>query len=875
MQKTAGRPRLAFTGLVLLLSLLFSDVLFLGRTLDPSVFVPAPAGFASPPGTKGPPFCNDGGASVLAFQPWNRLIRGSILEDGEIPLWNPYQGTGLPLAANFQSGVFSPLQWPFFLFDSIIWWDWLMVLRLLIPGWFLYLLLKRLGVSPLPAWIAGAGYMLSGYFIDYINMNHLSVEMFLAPTLYFLDRALRSPDRRAEFGLVICLGLGILGGMPESTFLTWLFAGSYALHLLIGRNWLVWGRCAAWFVLAAAVGSVVLVPGFEYLLLAHSKHYALPWGVSSLPGSTLIGLVMPHFFGPPGSLGWLPGVDKAFTVPSSVGVGALVLAGIGLAGVRNRVGLFMAGWAILGLLKMYGVPPVSWIGQLPAFDLVIYTKYLQPIVGFCLWILAGFGLQALTRRPIGRGWAVLPLAILLAVSSWTAAFLSRILDSPHTEVRFAVLVFVAAAAAVAAIWVAGVWNLRRRPEVVLLVLTMATLGESCLLAFRLHPHRTPPIEEPRTLASLESNRQFRITGDYYLLPNTSSGFGIQDIRVLDPLLPATFVRMLEDSGYGPVLSRVSFREFPDYESLLLDAFGVRSVIAARDARNLLLRERPIAAEDRQRRSNWADPPLELFRLDGNWIEQHTIALRGPGSGLTLIAESQGELRLKLALDREVLVDTITGPGSNQMNFDLGKRPPERVQIILEGSGDQSAWIALAPTWNGQPYLQVTQDPQLDGFRVFRRPTSVPIASFVTEYEVAPSAEAARQRFLREPARMRERVILEVNPELDPRLLPAGKDGEAKIEVVDLTANELSLQTETFNPGLLVLARTYYPGWSATINDRPAEVLRANGGFQALALPAGNSAVELRFRPASVYGGGLITVVGIILTGVLLRFAGRR
>ncbi len=123
----------------------------------------------------------------------------------------------MPLAANFQSGVFSPLQWPFFVSTSRWWWDYLFVLRLLLAGCSTFLFLRRIGLSTLPAWFGGLAYMLSGYFIDYINMNHIAVPLLLPAAMYFVE-SWRLERRTSHFlGVVLTLALLILAGMPEAS----------------------------------------------------------------------------------------------------------------------------------------------------------------------------------------------------------------------------------------------------------------------------------------------------------------------------------------------------------------------------------------------------------------------------------------------------------------------------------------------------------------------------------------------------------------------------------------------------------------------------------------------------------------------------------
>jgi hypothetical protein len=62
--------------------------------------------------------------------------------------------------------------------------------------------------------------------------------------------------------------------------------------------------------------------------------------------------------------------------------------------------------------------------------------------------------------------------------------------------------------------------------------------------------------------------------------------------------------------------------------------------------------------------------------------------------------------------------------------------------------------------------------------------------------------------------------------------------------------------------VLVLAQSWDPGWSATVNGERAEVLRVNLGFQGVVVPGGKAVVVLRYRePGLVLGFG-VTVLAL-------------
>jgi hypothetical protein len=74
--------------------------------------------------------------------PW-RFLSIQIEKELRLPLWNPYNFSGSPLLANFQSAPFYPLNILLFILPFQLGWSLLIILQPLLTGFFLYLYLQK------------------------------------------------------------------------------------------------------------------------------------------------------------------------------------------------------------------------------------------------------------------------------------------------------------------------------------------------------------------------------------------------------------------------------------------------------------------------------------------------------------------------------------------------------------------------------------------------------------------------------------------------------------------------------------------------------------------------------------------------------------
>jgi hypothetical protein len=91
-------------------------------------------------------------------------------------------------------------------------------------------------------------------------------------------------------------------------------------------------------------------------------------------------------------------------------------------------------------------------------------------------------------------------------------------------------------------------------------------------------------------------------------------------------------------------------------------------------------------------------------------------------------------------------------------------------------------------------------------------------------------------------------------------------GDATSTAVSIVAeqpDEVDLRATSTGRAVLVLADTWYPGWSASVDGSPAQVLIADGFLRAVVLPkSGPHTVVFRYRPAVVWVGVYLSLFAL-------------
>ncbi|HEX6101099.1 MAG TPA: hypothetical protein VF432_32585 [Thermoanaerobaculia bacterium] len=516
----------------------------------------------------------------MQIVPWMHQVR-EAWKRGEVPLWNAAAGCGYPLMANGQSTPFSPfvlLTLPLPLGYAI---TAQCALKLLLALVLTYLFCRRRWSLPASA-IAAVAYGFSTWMLTWLQFPIATAAALLPGVILAIE--LLMDERRARLqpappgggGLkprptfafaVFCFASTVLSGHPETVFNIGLIAALHGLWIGNVRGLL---RVIAACALAAVITLPYLIPFYE--AVTRSQRFAemhAPRDVTPpfSDSASAVLLLQPRFFGE------LP-IERPW--------GPTMLESIcGFAGVLSLASL-VAG--VFLIRKWRSIETLSVVGAFLCFGIVlgwpVITEAFHAVAGLAPAMRMRLGIvwfASILIAPVLDHPRRLPLLIGGLTVAATMLWLMQTTPFPTESHRdSALLALLPSLAVLAAIALAA---FRKEMLVVagaltFVELTLAMAAWNPLVPLREFSPRTPLIAQLERLRGI--HRIAGLGGQVY--PNTNALFGLEDVRVHDPMAFAPYVDLLaKQAGWNPA---DYYAKWTDAASPLLDRLNVKYIVTA-------------------------------------------------------------------------------------------------------------------------------------------------------------------------------------------------------------------------------------------------------------------------------------------------------
>lgn len=827
--------------------------------------------------------------------------RNAAFRGGRLPLWTPDLFMGAPLLANPQIGAYYPPNWlttpfraPRAISISIL------LHSVLAAAGASWLYREALGKRWLPALAAGVVYAFSGHLGAHVEQINQFQGLAWLPLLLALFHRSLTRGNPARDGLLLAMAwaLQIFSGHTQTVFISGLGLCLYALgQAAAGRGRAANAKAAARALLSLAGCLAValllalpqLLPSLELLRLSNrgGGFDAQSATAFSLPPDMLARALLPSYDG------------QLF----GEYVGAIGVIGLGLAlwAALSRPLVDRRRWiwlllAVLGLALALGRynPLYLLLAELPPFSLFRAPARFLALFTLGTAMLAGLGIESLApgSSPGKGGMRRIGLvAILIALLIALAAFILR----PEPALIFGDADI---SAGTVAIWSGALLLLvlalllpsRWRPVAAFALLTAELFLASLQLPYN---DLAPPevyldqrftisqllafqAEEPVRGRTLSISQIYFDPGNIADLRKRYAQLGLDAAAQFHALDAVKKGEMLAPNlslawgiptldGYGGGITPT--RRYALYSSLLLPA-GAELAVDGRVGERLALpscRGACVPALEWLRATDtqyiitdkvydiWHDNIAYDTALARFWTDG--AALEPPNA-----SADQARILRRARLGNSD-IELPSGLWLAIVDLDA----PEDLRNLMRDAKNIAA-VTLVNSRHPQIFFQLQPPPferaLSSTIKIYRLPPG-DRAFLAGSEQSLPDDDIGDAEALR-LLRAGERLTLQGAAEA--RTLPDASGGQVTFIAYDET--RVSLRVDAPAPAYLVVKDAYYPGWQATVNDAPTPIYRANLLFRAIPVPAGQSAVVLRFEPtswrAALYIGIALWLIAILI-----------
>jgi len=362
--------------------------------------------------------------TLRQIYPWKTYSINS-LKNGELPLWNPYNFSGSPLLANFQSSVFYPLNIVYFVFSQITAWNILIFLELFLCLLFSYHYGKKIGLNFFGSIFAAISFSFSLFIITWFEYNTIVHTLLWFPLILLsIENLFGKITKKWSFALIFSLSASAFAGHFQIFGYVFIFSLFYFLFKFLEKERKISPSflfILFLFMLTLGVSSVQLVPGLELISnsarIGHSYDFITKKLLIQPPETVMF--FIPDFFGNPATRSFW---GEGSYVGKVTSIGSIPLFFLTLTFFLKKTKIikffFYESLIIFFLITVNPFSSLLYKINIP-FVSSSNPTFLVSILSFNLALIAGFGLDYFVKnRIVFRRYliSVIPLLLIFIVS---------------------------------------------------------------------------------------------------------------------------------------------------------------------------------------------------------------------------------------------------------------------------------------------------------------------------------------------------------------------------------------------------------------------------------------------------------------------------
>ncbi len=350
----------------------------------------------------GVPIKNPQPSDVVSLTLPLRKLAIDILKTGHLPLWNHYVLSGSPLASNFQSATYYPLNILYAISSNFyVIWSIQIIFQHIFLAVFMYLFLRDYKLSKLVSIFGALTWAFTGFNIIWSSYNTVVQAVAFLPLILL---SIKNINKGPKYKIYLSLSIfcAISAGNPPIALINMVFAAMYTLYLhhkSIRKMFL-----SLIFALLAIIASLpILMPSLKIssVSVRPFDQVALQNNIKYLPMIKTITSIIPNFFGHPSTGNSWQKAGMYDNLNIFIGIIPITLLIFKIISKKKfkHQSFFLISIAISFLLMTKN--PISiYIGQIKFLGLnsMVMTR-LTYIISFSISFLSSIGLDQLLKTP--------------------------------------------------------------------------------------------------------------------------------------------------------------------------------------------------------------------------------------------------------------------------------------------------------------------------------------------------------------------------------------------------------------------------------------------------------------------------------------------
>lgn len=543
---------------------------------------------------------------VRQLYPW-RLLAINQIKEGQFPLWNPYNFTGVPHLANVFTAALYPFNLLFFLFSFPSAWSIYVAIQPVLTGLAFYFFLRNLKLSKISATLGSIVFAFSSFLmirLEFGMVGHSALWLPLA--LFAIDKLTEKKCFRWWLAGTLCLFFSLLAGYLQVTIYSFVIFCLYGFYrCALSKDFKLFLLIISIPLFSFVLAGIQTIPLLEISKQStrignygkeafFAEEYFLPW-------ERLITFFVPDFFGNDAA-GNFWGKTSYYEFTGYIGIVSLFFVFYSIFSSKKEKFLW---WSLLIISFLFLLPtPIAkffYLLSIPGLSILVPARILF-IVNFLLALLSAFGLEEF-KKDQGRGVrrkSFFAISFLMAcftiiIIIFLAGLIFWPLWGKNALVSLRNLVLPSFSMVMLLSFLPLYLAIRSKKLRILIIISLLFLLSFSLLrhSLKYNPFVEKEVLFPQTetinfLQQQQKNDHFRvqITHSDLLTPNINLVYGLEMVEGYDSVHSKRFEELaMAANNENPSLKyespgRILF--LGRYQSPLFDLMNVKYVLALKD-----------------------------------------------------------------------------------------------------------------------------------------------------------------------------------------------------------------------------------------------------------------------------------------------------